>query len=42
VLASALARSAVLTLWRGGVVWRGTLYPLKELKQGCLRWYARG
>ena len=42
VFAWALARSAVLTLWRGGVVWRGTLYPLKELKQGCLRWYARG
>jgi cellulose synthase/poly-beta-1,6-N-acetylglucosamine synthase-like glycosyltransferase len=38
VLAWALARSAVLTLWRGGVVWRGTLYPLKELRQGCLRW----
>ncbi len=41
VFAWALARSAVLTLWRGGVVWRGTLYPLKELRQGCLRWYGR-
>jgi glycosyltransferase involved in cell wall biosynthesis len=41
VLAWAFARSAVLTLWRGGVVWRGTLYPLKELRQGCLRWYGR-
>jgi hypothetical protein len=38
VVAWALGRSAVLTLWRGGVVWRGTLYPLKELRQGCLRW----
>jgi cellulose synthase/poly-beta-1,6-N-acetylglucosamine synthase-like glycosyltransferase len=38
VLAWAFARSAVLTLWRGGVVWRGTLYPIKELRQGCLRW----
>ena len=38
VLAWALARSAVLTIWRGGVVWRGTHYPLKELRQGCLRW----
>ena len=27
-----MARSAVLTLMRGGVVWRGTLYPLKELR----------
>ena len=39
VLAWALARSAVLTLARGGVVWRGTLYPLKELRRGCLKWY---
>jgi hypothetical protein len=29
----AAARSVVLTIARGGVVWRGTLYPLKELKQ---------
>ena len=36
VLAWAFARSAALTLWRGGVAWRGTLYPLKELRQGCL------
>ena len=27
-----LWRSTILTLWRGGVVWRGTLYPLRELK----------
>jgi hypothetical protein len=27
-------RSAVLTHWRGGVVWRGTLYPLDELRRG--------
>ena len=38
VIAWAFVRSAILTLWRGGVVWRGTLYPLKELRQGCLRW----
>ncbi len=38
VLGWALARSAVLTIWRGGVVWRGTHYPLTELRQGCLRW----
>jgi hypothetical protein len=28
----AVARSMVLTIARGGVAWRGTLYPLKELK----------
>lgn len=39
VLAWAFARSGVLTLVRGGVMWRGTLYPLKELRQGCLKWY---
>jgi hypothetical protein len=42
VLAWAFARSGVLTLVRRGVVWRGTLYPLKELRQGCLQWYGRG
>ena len=29
----AVMRSVVLTLFRGGVVWRGTLYPLSELKK---------
>ena len=29
-----LARSAIATLWRGGVVWRGTFYPLDELRKG--------
>lgn len=28
-----LLRSMVLTLWRGGVLWRGTLYPLAELRE---------
>ena len=27
-----LARSGVLALWRKGIVWRGTLYPLKDLR----------
>jgi hypothetical protein len=39
LFAWALTRSAVLTIWRGGVVWRGTLYPIKELRRGCVRWY---
>ena len=29
-----LLRSTVVTLWRGGVVWRGTFYPLDELRRG--------
>lgn len=28
-----LARSAILTLWNGGVSWRGTFYPLSQLKR---------
>jgi glycosyltransferase involved in cell wall biosynthesis len=28
----AVLRSVTLTLWRGGVAWRGTLYSLKELR----------
>jgi glycosyltransferase involved in cell wall biosynthesis len=31
-----LLRSTVVTLWRGGVEWRGTFYPLKELKRGVV------
>jgi hypothetical protein len=29
----AVVRSVVLTLARGGVVWRATFYPLAELKK---------
>jgi Glycosyl transferase family 2 len=31
-----LARSMIVTLWRGGIEWRGTFYPLKELKRGVV------
>jgi glycosyltransferase involved in cell wall biosynthesis len=31
-----LARSAIATLWRGGVVWRDTFYPLEELRNGLV------
>jgi hypothetical protein len=33
LFAFAIARSAVLTLAHGGVMWRDTLYPLAELRQ---------
>ena len=33
LLTYAVARSVVLTLVRGGVVWRGTRYPLRALRQ---------
>jgi glycosyltransferase involved in cell wall biosynthesis len=31
-----IARSVAVTLWQGGVRWRGTFYPLKELKKGVV------
>jgi glycosyltransferase involved in cell wall biosynthesis len=31
-----ILRSMVVTLWRGGIVWRGTFYPLKELRKGSV------
>jgi glycosyltransferase involved in cell wall biosynthesis len=31
-----LLRSTVVTLWRGGVEWRGTFYPLEELRRGVV------
>jgi glycosyltransferase involved in cell wall biosynthesis len=31
-----IVRSVAVTLWQGGVTWRGTFYPLKELKRGIV------
>ena len=31
-----LARSAIVTLKQGGIVWRGTFYPLNDLKRGVV------
>jgi cellulose synthase/poly-beta-1,6-N-acetylglucosamine synthase-like glycosyltransferase len=31
-----MLRSMIVTLWRGGVVWRGTKYELEELKRGMV------
>jgi len=31
-----LLRSMFLTLWNGGIVWRGTKYPLEELRKGLV------
>ena len=33
LLIYALLRSMTLALWRGGIYWRGTFYPLKELRR---------
>ena len=31
-----LLHSTIVTLWRGGIVWRETFYPLDELKRGAV------
>jgi len=31
-----MLRSAIVTLWRRGVVWRDTFYPLDELRKGVV------
>jgi hypothetical protein len=41
ILAWAFLRSMILTISRGGVAWRGTLYPLAELKRAMIPWRIR-
>ena len=36
ILAWMLARSTFVTLRQGGIVWRGTFYPIEELKRGAV------
>ncbi len=36
-LGAVLVASAAVTTWRGGIVWRGTRYPLAALRAGCVR-----
>ncbi len=36
IFAWMLARSTMVTLWSGGITWRGTFYPLEELKRGMV------
>jgi len=31
-----LVRSTIVTLWRGGIVWRDTFYPLAKLRRGVV------
>jgi hypothetical protein len=38
ILLFALARSMILALKRGGVDWRGTRYPLDEVRRNAGRW----
>lgn len=38
LFAFAIVRSAAITLSRGGVTWRGTFYPIADLRRGRARW----
>ncbi|MDH5752953.1 MAG: glycosyltransferase [Deltaproteobacteria bacterium] len=37
IFVAALIMSATMATLRGGIFWRETFYPLRELKQGCVR-----
>jgi cellulose synthase/poly-beta-1,6-N-acetylglucosamine synthase-like glycosyltransferase len=36
IFAWMITRSTIVTLWSGGITWRGTFYPLEELKRGVV------
>ena len=36
IFAWMLTRSMIVTLWQGGIIWRGTFYPLEELRRGIV------
>lgn len=36
IFAWMLTRSTIVTLWRGGIVWRDTFYPLADLRRGLV------
>ena len=36
ILSYVLLRSMVVTLWKGGIVWRNTFYPLEDLRKGMV------
>lgn len=38
LLPIALMNSAARTLWRGGIRWRETFYPLRDLRAGLVTW----
>ena len=42
LLGWAMARSMLLALARGGVIWRGTLYPLAELRRAARQRWPQG
>jgi hypothetical protein len=39
IIGYGLVRSMILTLKRNGVIWRGTFYPLSELRRNAVRWH---
>jgi hypothetical protein len=36
IFAWMMVRSAIVTMWQGGVMWRGTFYRLNELRRGVV------